>query len=703
MTFLRASLYFSLSSTILAGAVLAQPLPSGLTRQGNVVMMQPIADGSTNALPGIRPSRLRNLSAAERDLFTRAFLAADRGDWVGARSLAAQGQNVIARRLLEWRYALDRNSGATFAEIDTVLQDTPAAWPLRGTLQARAEAAITPDMAPGAVAAWFGNREPNTSIGKIRLGEALVATGQTQRGAALIRQGWIEGSFDTATELDIVQKDAAWLTPEADRARLDNLLWAGQVTAARRLLARVDGRAADIANARMALYTGYDKAQAALDKVAGSSDAALLFDWSRALRMAGRTAEARAMLLRVPAAPLVRAQPTRWWNESNLQAREALKDGDPRTAMALAQHAGFTAGNQFAEQQFLAGFISLRFLKEPKTALTLFQSLEAGVRMPISRSRALYWQGRSHEALGDRAAAITAYRKAGTLSETFYGQLALARTDAAPMMHLTDVIVDAAAPSEVERANLSDEIRVLAELGQAATLRSFVTQQVAANSAPRFIRRVMMNLTDWGYPEIALRLAKSLGYDGMLMPQFGYPVIALPAYPGPGAPPDPALVHGLIRQETEFDAFAVSSAGARGLMQMMPASAKTAAKQAGLPYRPEALLTDTSYNMQLGMTEYRVHLDRYGGSLVLAAASYNAGPGNARKWVAAYGDPRSGTVDPVDWIEQIPFAETRNYVQRVIENTQVYRARLAGKDVPLKVLTDLYAPVTPPASVLAAR
>jgi len=157
-------------------------------------------------------------------------------------------------------------------------------------------------------------------------------------------------------------------------------------------------------------------------------------------------------------------------------------------------------------------------------------------------------------------------------------------------------------------------------------------------------------------------------------------------------------VLGLIRQETEFDAWAVSSAGAKGLMQMMPASAKIAAKANNQPYRPEALLSDTSYNMQLGMTEWRGHLDRYGGSWVLAIASYNAGPNNVKKWLASNGDPR--TIDPIDWIEQIPFSETRNYVQRVLENTEVYRARLAGKDVPLRILADLYAPDAPRMTVL---
>jgi soluble lytic murein transglycosylase len=247
------------------------------------------------------------------------------------------------------------------------------------------------------------------------------------------------------------------------------------------------------------------------------------------------------------------------------------------------------------------------------------------------------------------------------------------------------------------------EIKVLADLGQAESLRSFVERHAESHSSPRHIKRLMMMLNDWGYPEIAVRLAKSLGYAGVPMPQFSHPVIALPAYVGPGAAPDPALVHGLIRQETEFDAYAISSAGARGLMQMMPASAKVAAKQANLPYRPEALLSDPTYNMQLGMTEYRVHLDRYGGSLILAAASYNAGPGNSRKWVAANGDPRTPGVDPIDWIELIPFGETRNYVQRVLENAQVYRARLAGKDVALRILPDLYAPGTPSVTALAAK
>lgn len=699
-----------LGTGLIAGA-LAQPavppgapnFPNALARSGDAVAILPIPDNG----PGPRVGRIRVLSPDDHDLFLRAFDTASRGDWVAARNLAGQGQNSLAKRLLEWRYALDRNSGASFAEIDAVIKDTEAkssaaAWPLRGTLQARAEAQITPDLPPATIAAWFAARAPNSSIGKIRYGEALMATGDKARGAALIRSGWSEGSFEPDIEQTILQNDSASLTPESDRARLDNLLWRGEITAARRQLSRVDGIAAAIGNARIGLLSyGFPKAQADLDKLGDKNDPNLLFDWSRALRLADRDSEAHAVLLKVPAAPMIKDHAARWWSETNAQARDALTKGDPRLALELVEHAGFTGGDQYAEQQFLAGFITLRFLKDPNPALAAFQRLDAAVSRPISKSRAQYWQGRAYEALGDTASALARYRQAALYPETFYGQVALARIDAGPLLHLSETAVEAVSAGAVEDDALMPQVKILAELGQAASLRLFVDRIVETHSSPQHIKRLMMLLTNWGYPEIAVRLAKGLSYAGTMMPAFTHPVIALPDYPGPGEAPDPALVLGLIRQETEFDAYAISSAGARGLMQMMPASAKVAARQAKLPYRPAALLSDTRYNMQLGMTEYRAHLDRYGGSWVLAAAAYNAGAGNAKKWLAANGDPRTG--DPIDWIEQIPFSETRNYVQRVLENAQVYRARLARKDAPLKILENLYAPSQPDMPVLAAK
>ena len=709
MPFLRACLISTALVSLSAAQTLPQPLPQGLTRQGDIVMMQPIPDGSSEAgaLSGARPSWLRQLSAADHDLFVRAFQAAGHGDWAGARSLAAQGQDPAAKQLLEWRYALDKNSGATFAEIDSVIRNTESRtaagqWPLRGTLQARAEAAITPDMAPAAVIAWFVDKAPKSPLGRIRLGEALVASGEETKGAALIGQGWAEGSFDTPVELAILQKDAAYLTPENDRARLDALLWRGEVTAARRELPRVDAAAAATGSARIALAMyGWPRAEAEVEKLRNTADPGLLFDWAHALRLADGDNAAHATLLRVPAEPMVKDHAARWWNEVSIEARDALASGDPAQAEGLVRHAGFTSGDLYADQQFLAGFIALRFLKDPSTALADFQKLDQDVSRPISKSRAQYWEGRSLEALGDVGQALSHYRQAASWPETFYGQIALAHIQVSPLLHLSDTAVQAAPAAEVDADPLMSEIKVLADLGQEASLRQFVERDAEVFPAPGHLKRLMLLMNDWGYPEISVRLAKLASYAGAPMPLLTHPLIALPAFPGQGAPPDPAVVLGLIRQETEFDPYAVSSAGARGLMQMMPASAKLAARQAGLPYRSDALWTDTAYNIELGMTEYQSHLDRFGGSSVLAIAAYNAGPNNVKRWLAVNGDPRA--TDPIDWIEQIPFGETRNYVQRVLENAEVYRARLAGKDVPLRILPDLYAPRPPAMPVLVAK
>jgi soluble lytic murein transglycosylase len=697
MPFLRAFLFLTASAAMALAQTTSAPSPGA--RSGEIVLLQSGPDGA-----GSRPSRIRVLPAADRDLFLRAFDAAGRGDWKTARALAAQGQNPIARRLLEWRYALDRDSGASFAEIDAVIKDTESTtsagtWPLRGTLQARAEAQITPDMPASTVLAWFASRTPNSSIGKIRLGEALVATGETVRGASLIRSGWSNGSFETDIEQAIIQKDGAYLTPESDRARLDALLWRSEIIAAKRQVARVDAATADVANARIALQSaGLPKAQALMENFKDSSDPNLLFDWSRALRLANRDREAHDILLRTPAAELVKNHAARWWGETNAQARDALASADPKLAYELVQHAGFTSGDQYPDQLFLAGFIALRFLKDPATALADFQKLETAVSRPISKSRAHYWQGRSLEAMGDTASARTRYRVAASWPETFYGQVALARIDPTPSLRLSDTAVEAVPAADLDGDPLMSEIKVLADLGQAGSLRLFVERDAAAYPSPRHAKRLMLLLTSWGYPEMSVRLAKGLSYDGVYLPTFTHPLVALPAYAGPGAAPDPVLVLGLIRQETEFDAYAVSSAGARGLMQMMPASAKIAARQAKIPFNPNTLTSDPHYNMQLGMTECRGQLDRFDGSWVLAAAAYNAGPNNAKKWLASNGDPRQ--TDPIDWIEQIPFGETRNYVQRVLENAEVYRARLAGKDVPLRILADLYAPNAPTMAAL---
>jgi len=702
MTLARAVLFVIAASA--AGAAAQTTLPSGLTRNGGVIMMQPIPDGSTDA--GYVPDRerragpVRVLSAGDHDVYSRAFDAADRGDWTAARGLAQQGHDGTATRLVTWRYLLDKNSGASFADIDGFLKNNPD-WPLRDTLLARAEAAMDPATSPQAVVAWYGGRAPVTGMGMVRLGDAMIALGRTAAGRDLVQRGWIAGEFQPDQELAIVRRDGGLLTPDVDRARLSSLISRDEATAAERELSRVEDDVQKLGRARLAFRTS---------RAAGERDAAalppglandpdLLFDRARAARRANDYSTAASLLQRSGKA-FAAAHPTRWWTEANLVVRGLIASGNYKSAYDTIDDTGLTTGTEFSESEFLAGWVALRHLNRPMVALAHFKKLEAGVSRPISLARARYWKGRCFEAQGNVADAFAQYKLAAQAPESFYGQVALARIDATPVLHVNDMALDARDQADdFERDPLSRPIRVLADLGQVNFVRIFALHDEELHPEPKRVKYLAQTLSDIGFREAAVRVAKTASYVGETFLAYTHPVIPLPAYPGAGPAPDPAYVLGLIRQETEFDPTAVSHAGAKGLMQMMPASARAAAARSGIAYRPNDLL-DPNYSIQLGMTEFEGDVGDFGGSLVLAIAAYNAGPGNAKKWIAASGDPRSPNVDPIDWIEMIPFNETRNYVMRVLENAQIYRGRLAGHDTQTRILIDLYAPNAPAVKVI---
>ncbi|MEJ0025256.1 MAG: lytic transglycosylase domain-containing protein [Rhizomicrobium sp.] len=704
MTFARAALF--VIAMPLAAAAAQTTLPGGLTQSGGVIMMQPIPDGSTDA--GYTPDRerhpsaIRVLSAGDHDVYSRAFDAADRGDWTAARGLAQQGHDATATRLITWRYLLDKNSGAGFSDIDGFLKNNPD-WPLHDTLLARAEAAMDPATTPQAVIAWYGGRNPVTGLGMVRLGDAMIATGRSAAGRDLVQKGWIVGDFQPDQELAIVRKDGGILTPDIDRARLSSLISRDDAAAAQRELSRVEDDVQKLGRARLALRTS----RAAGERLAAAlppslaNDPDLLFDRARAARRAGDNAAAGALLQRGPLKAFAMAHPTRWWTEANLVVRGLIGSGNYRSAYDVIDDTGLSSGTEFSESEFLAGWIALRHLNRPTTALAHFRKLEAGVSRPISLARARYWKGRCFEAQGNAADAYAQYKLASQVPESFYGQVALARIDATPVLHVNDLSIDARdAADDFEKDPLSRPIRVLADLGQVGFVRIFALRDEELHPEPKRVKYLAQTLTDLGFRAAAVRVAKTASYTGTTFLAFTHPVILLPPYPGAGTAPEPAYVLGLIRQETEFDPDAVSHAGARGIMQMMPGSARAAAARAGIPYRPNDLLVP-NYSIQLGMTEFQGDVSDFGGSLVLAIAAYNAGPGNVKKWIAANGDPRSPGVDPIDWIETIPFNETRNYVMRVLENSQIYRGRLAGRDVQTRILIDLYAPNAPAVKVIS--
>lgn len=657
-----------------------------------------------SALADVAPDRTSNihyLSDDDRALYKRAFEAAGRKDWANAQALAIQGHDPTARRIIQWRYLLDPDSGAGFAEISGFIKNNPN-WPLQSVLQSRAEQAITDDMAPQAVVQWFGGRTPNTGIGKIRLGHAMIATGQVSAGSALIRNAWSENSLQSDQEAFVIRNHGDLLTPDLEAERLNSLLWHEDEGGAKRELPRAPEDAKRVAKVRLALRhnpkVGIRLAAELPARL--SSHPGLLFDLAKAYRDRDETEKAANILLRA-AAQENKKWPGKMWGELNVTARQAVGEGKYRTAYRLVSDTGLTDGAAFADAEFFAGWIALHFLNDPKSALAHFQKLEAGVSRPISKSRAYFWEGRAAEASGDNAMAALYYQKGAAYSDTYYGQLALSHISQTPVLHLPDASVPPAiARVQIEDTETTRAIRVLADLGEEHLLRLFANAYVGPEPDAKSACGLAQLMVDLGYPEVAVRAAKQAGYDGVLLLNYSFPVVNVPAYKGEGAAPETPLVLALIRQETEFDPNAVSGAGALGIMQVMPDTGKKMARIAGVAYDQHSLLYDTEYNMQLGMGELQHQLDNWGGSYILAIAAYNAGPTNVKRWIAQFGDPRTAGIDPVDWIESIPFGETRNYVQRVIENMQVYRNRLAGTDQPSRILADLYRPNPPQASVL---
>ncbi len=708
----RAAMH-GVSSLVIALGVATQIAPAVLAQPNSIPIPRPAIreEPAAPALPAPAPAQavtvaarpVAQLGTSERANLVEAFTAMRRGDWTRARFSADQSGNAVAKAIVEWRFVLDEGAGASFEAIDAFRAEHPN-WPRNEALLIRAERAMSPEMDPQQVIAWYGARVPASATGLIRLGEALIATGKRPEGADLIRKAWIQGNFALSDETLVLSTHGTIFSDADQRARLDFLLARGDTMAARRQIPRVDGEAQRIAEARMRLAAS----PAALRNVIQTlpenlrEHPEILFEEARAFRLRGEDEEAWAIMQKAPMAKADIVLPERWWAERHIMTRDALKVGRFDVAYNLVSQHAMESGGGFADAEFLSGWIALRFQNKPEAAAGHFKLLAEGVSLPISKARGLYWLGRAEEAMARSADAVAAYRKAAEYPETYYGQLAVARINDAPVLRLRSGM-SVTAP-EARNAFEADErvqaIRLLADLDDKDTARLFATRIAAGSNDAKRLQLLAELMQSLGDSAMSVRVAKLASYNGVLLTPYLDPLVALPSLPGTVAAPESALVLGLTRQESEFDSGAVSTAGARGLMQLMPATARRAASTLRMPYRARDLTEQPKYNMQLGMATLSDYLGQWSGSYILGIATYNAGPGNVVRWVEIYGDPRDPNIDPIDWVELIPFGETRNYVQRVLENAGVYRNLLAGRDQPLSILTDLHRPNAAKATVV---
>jgi len=624
------------------------------------------------------------LSSRDTTIYKQAFVQVEKDRWKEARRIAATAKDPLPAKVIQWLDLTRPGPGRDFKEMSDFLKANPD-WPLRYTLTQQAERAMPEYLKSQEVLKWFGEREPSTVEGAIKLAGALIATRQEKRSEQIIQHAWIELDFAKDDEQVFLQRFGHLLHSQQHWSRLDRLLWEGQRDQAQRMLGKVDAGKQALAKARMKLADQAKDAQAAVNAVPQElrKDPGLIFERARLLRRQDRFNEAAALLDPPPQGAL---RPDVMWAELKKACRGTLDEGNISAAYRLAAAHGTSNGEAFAEGEFLAGWIALRFLEDAPTAMKHFSALYAGTTSVISQSRGAYWAGRAAEQMGDMAKAQDWYKTAAKGLTSFYGQLAAEHLNDGRQLHLAGTAKPTAKEKQLfDKRELVRVVRMLTALGEGDRTRLFLSKLMELSSRPAEYHLIAALGVEINRKDFAVAVAKEARTRGTEMIDYLYPVIKLPS----GKNPEPALVLGIIRQESAFDVGAVSDAGARGLMQLLPGTAKGVAKQAGLKYAPKRLSTDASYNIALGRAYLDELLGRFGGSYVLTAAAYNAGPNRVRDWISTYGDPRQRSVDVIDWIESIPFDETRNYVMRILENTQVYRARLNDGVANLRIAQDL--------------
>ena len=409
------------------------------------------------------------------------------------------------------------------------------------------------------------------------------------------------------------------------------------------------------------------------------------------MRRQNKDAEAWKILLAEPE-PTLPIRPDGWWEERRAHAYEALSAGQPKTAYDLVRNPGALSVNAHNDAAFLAGWLALRHLNNPKQALVHFQALAQSADGPQTRSKAHYWLGRAYEALGDRSKANESYLKASLQLDTFHGQLARQKLDPKASAFKID---PPAAPSraEIARFNGFDVVQAAVIAHKAgldrSLVRAFLIQTRVHMTTEAEVAMLAHLAEELGDTQMAVRIAKYGVAQGFNLIYYAYPVHRLPAYTPLRRPPETALILAVARQESEFNIATLSGAGARGILQVMPVTAKHICRDYKLKCDIPRLMKDAAYNTMMGSAYIGDRMEEFRGSYVLAIAGYNAGPGRAREWIEAFGDPRDPKVDPIDWIHRIPFLETREYVQKVLSNIQVYRARLGDEETAVRINADL--------------
>jgi soluble lytic murein transglycosylase len=661
----------------------AHPLQSALFGRGDAAIT-PLAnyappDGWLRS-PASATIDAGKLLGEDSEAFYLALGAFKSADFAAGEAAAASLQTPLAQTAAHWTGLKLHPHEAGFRRIAAFLEAHPD-WPAADWLRKRAEEALVGEHHPDKVVkAWFENAPPATPYGKYALAKALAREGDFDTAAFYARDAWREDDLAQGFETQFLKEVGELLTPADHKYRADRLLYAGKNTPALRAADLAGKDVGLLARARAAANNGGggDRLFAAVPP-ALQNDPGLLFSRVRLANNAKKFAEAGALLRKAPTDPAKVIDGDAWWAERRQTSRKLLDMGDAETAyLVAAQHNARSTSNK-VEAEFQAGWIALRFLDDPSRASRHFAALAEAAETPLQSSRALYWRGRAAEAFhtaGDDASAREFYRLAAVHSTTFYGQLASAKLGAEdrPLRPAPETAKDEARHEAVRVVELllaTGDKEIAAPLALDAAKNMSDAQQIAA------LGEVIARHRD---AKLSLVFGKSASYRGVPLDDVAFPSYGVPEFDALPHSASRSVVYAIARQESAFDPKAVSSAGAMGLMQMIASTARHTAFQHGVAFDISRMISEPSFNAKLGAAHLGILLGEYKGAYLLTFAAYNAGGGRVKQWIDAYGDPRKPNVDPIDWVERIPITETRNYVQRVMENFVVYRAKFGDTE-----------------------
>ena len=617
----------------------------------------------------------------------KSIQAMEKRKWSSALLHSKKARDKSIYNFIQWRHLLTTGNQASFYDYLSFIKRNEN-YPRIGRIRYLAEHKLSTDkISPKKIIDWFDSGEPLSGYGKLILGESFIQTGDIKKGTSLIKDGWITADLNRANMKFFRKKYKKYLNADDYIKRADYLAWEGKSWDLKRMLRYLPKDYELLYTARQILMSKSYGVDNAIKNVPTKlkNDAGLNYDRLKWRRKRGRVDDSLEILFKIPNDKNYLVRPDKWWKERAIMARALIYKNKYEAAYKIASKHSLDPSPEFADAEWMSGWIALSFLDDPILAIDHFNNFYQNVSYPISLSRGAYWLGRSYEKIGDKEQSKQWYKESTKYLSTYYGQLAFLKITPNETFELAEQpIVSTLYRKKFYEKELVKIVHLLDELNKDKYTK-YILRHLANDNVESGSEILAAELaTNISRYDFAIQISKIASYQKRFHNDFNYPIISVPEYVNGRKIPEAAFILSLIRQESEFDMRANSHVGAQGLMQLMPYTAKLVSKQAKLPYSKSRLTSDPEYNINLGSHYIAGLILQYDGAYPFATAAYNAGPKRVKYWKKINKNPQKNQVDFVDWVELIKFKETRNYVQRVMENYNVYRYILDKKPIKMK-------------------